>query len=316
MKTKLALIAIGGNSLVKSKFLQTIEDQDKGIQETVTHIVDLIEQGYQVLISHGNGPQVGFIMRRSEVTRKATGLHPVPLVIVVADTQGSIGYQIQIAMHNELRSRGMDGLCATVVTQVVVDKDDPAFASPSKPVGEFYQEAELTEIRQENPDWALIEDSGRGYRRVVASPKPLEIIEKPVIESMLGAGFHVVAAGGGGIPVVHKDTGLEGVNAVIDKDLASSLLAGQLKADLLIISTAIKQVALNFGKPDEKLIGTMTVSEAETYIEQGHFAPGSMLPKIEAAIEFIKNGGKEVIITAPEFIKEAVLNNGGTHIVL
>lgn len=315
MKKKLAFIAIGGNSLVKSKFLQSIEDQDKGIQETAIHIVDLIEQGYQVMISHGNGPQVGFIMRRSEVTRKATGLHPVPLVIVVADTQGSIGFQIQIAMHNELRSRGMDGLFTTIVTQVLVDKNDPAFSSPSKPVGEFYQEDEIAKIREENPDWTLIEDSGRGYRRVVASPKPIEVVERPVIESMLASGFNVIAAGGGGIPVVHKDSGLEGVNAVIDKDLASSLLAAQLKADLLIISTAIKQVALNFGKPDEKLIGTMTVSEAETYIKEGHFAPGSMLPKIEAAVEFIKNGGKEVIITAPENIKEAVLNNGGTHIV-
>lgn len=315
MSAKLAFVAIGGNSLVKSKFLQTIEDQDKGIRETVKHITDLIEQGYQVLISHGNGPQVGFIMRRSEVTRKATGLHPVPLVMVVADTQGSIGYQIQIAMHNELRSRSMDGLCATIVTQVVVNQDDPAFSSPGKPVGEFYQEAELADIQRENPDWTLIEDAGRGYRRVVASPEPLEIIERPVIESMLKAGFHVVAAGGGGIPVVRKGKGLEGVNAVIDKDLASSLLAGQLKADLLIISTAVKQVALNFGKPDQKFIGTMTISEAQTYIKQEHFAPGSMLPKIEAAIAFLENGGKEVIITAPEFIKEAVLKGSGTHIV-
>ncbi len=315
MKKKLAFIAIGGNSLVKSKEHQTVEDQHQAIRETVQHVIDLISQGYQVLISHGNGPQVGFIMRRSEVARQATGLHLVPLVNVVADTQGSIGYQIQQAVNNELAAQGIAGQCVTIVTQVVVDKDDPAFGAPAKPVGEFFQEDQLEDIRSEYPDWSLIEDAGRGYRRVVPSPAPCEIVERPVIESLLEAGYHVIAAGGGGIPVVRNGKDLEGVDAVIDKDLASSLLAGQLHADLLIISTAVKQVALNFGKPDEQLIGTMTMSEAEDYIEQNHFAPGSMLPKIQAALKFLKAGGKEVIITSPEFIKEAVLHGAGTHII-
>jgi carbamate kinase len=315
MKKKLAFIAIGGNSLVKSKEHQTVEDQHQAIRETVQHVIDLISQGYQVLISHGNGPQVGFIMRRSEVARQATGLHLVPLVNVVADTQGSIGYQIQQAVNNELATQGIAGQCVTIVTQVVVDKDDPAFEAPAKPVGEFFQEDQLEDIQREYPDWSLIEDAGRGYRRVVPSPAPCEIVERPVIESLLEAGYHVIAAGGGGIPVVRSGKDLEGVDAVIDKDLASSLLAGQLHADLLIISTAVKQVALNFGKPDEQLIGTMTVGEAEAYIEQDHFAPGSMLPKIQAALKFLKAGGKEVIITSPEFIKEAVLHGAGTHII-
>ena len=315
MKAKLAFVAIGGNSLIKSKALQKVEDQHDAIRETVKHVADLIDQGWQVLVSHGNGPQVGFILRRSEVARRETGLHLVPLVNVVADVQGSIGYQIQQALNNELATRGLAGQCVTVVTQVVVDKDDPAFRSPTKPVGEFFDESQLEAIRREYPDWSLVQDAGRGYRRVVPSPAPHEIVERPVIESLLAAGYHVVAAGGGGIPVVRNGTDLDGVDAVIDKDLASSLLAEQLNADLLIISTAVKEVALNFGKPDQQTIGSMTVSQAEAYIEQGHFAPGSMLPKMQAALKFLKAGGKEVIITSPEFIKEAVLSGSGTHII-
>ncbi len=315
MGKKLAFVAIGGNSLIKSKELQKVEDQHDAIRETVTHVVDLIDQGYQVVISHGNGPQVGFIMRRSEVARQATGLHLVPLVNAVADTQGSIGYQIQQATNNELAARNIAGQCITLVTQVVVDKSDPAFQAPAKPVGEFFDATQLEDIKKEYPDWSLVEDAGRGYRRVVPSPAPHKIIERPIIESLLSQGYHVVAAGGGGIPVVRNGKDFEGVDAVIDKDLVSCLLAGQLGADLLIISTAVEQVALNFGKPDQEFIGTMTVKEAQQYIEQGHFAPGSMLPKIEAALKFIIEGGKEVIITAPEYIKDAVINGKGTHIV-
>ena len=315
MNKKLAFIAIGGNSLIKSKELQTVEDQHTAIQETVRHVADLIEQKYQVLISHGNGPQVGFIMRRSEVARRVTGLHLVPLVNVVADTQGSIGYQIQQSLNNELAGRNIAGQCVTVVTQVVVDRDDAGFKNPTKPVGEFFDADQLAEIRREYPDWTLVEDAGRGFRRVVPSPEPREVIEKPVIESLLDSGYHVVTVGGGGIPVVRTGKGLEGVDAVIDKDLASSLLANQLNAGLLIISTAVEQVALKFGEPDEKPIREMTVAEAEHFIAQGHFAPGSMLPKIQSALRFLKNGGQEVIITAPEFIKEAVTSGRGTHIV-
>ncbi len=315
MNEKLAFIAIGGNSLIKSKELRTVEDQHTAIRETVQHVADLIEQNYQVLISHGNGPQVGFIMRRSEVARRVTGLHLVPLVNVVADTQGSIGYQIQQSLNNELAIRKTAGQCVTVVTQVVVDRDDPGFKKPAKPVGEFFDAEQVAEIRRDYPDWTLVEDAGRGFRRVVPSPEPREVVERPVIESLLNSGYHVVTVGGGGIPVVQTDEGLEGVDAVIDKDLATSLLASQLGAGLLIISTAVEQVALNFGKPDQMTIGKKTVAEAEQYVETGHFAPGSMLPTIQSALSFLKAGGKEVIITAPEFIKEAVTSGRGTHIV-
>jgi carbamate kinase len=247
MNPKLVFIAIGGNSLIKSKELRTVEDQHTAVQETIQHVADLVQQNYQVLISHGNGPQVGFIMRRSEVARRVTGLHLVPLVNVVADTQGSIGYQIQQSLNNELASRNIAGQCVTVVTQVVVDPDDPAFNKPAKPVGEFFEPDQLAEIRRDYPDWTLVEDAGRGFRRVVPSPEPREVIERPVIESLLNSGYHVVTVGGGGIPVVRTDAGLEGVDAVIDKDLATSLLANQLDAGLLIISTAVEQVALDFG---------------------------------------------------------------------
>lgn len=315
MNVKLAFIAIGGNSLIKSKDRQTVEDQHQAIHETIRHVADLIEQGYQVVISHGNGPQVGFIMLRSEVARRETGLHLVPLVNVVADTQGSIGYQIQQSLNNELAARGKEGQCLTVVTQVVVDRNDPGFKKPAKPVGEFYDAAQVEDIRRDYPDWSLVEDAGRGFRRVVPSPEPLEVVEKPVIESLLNSGYHVVTVGGGGIPVVRTDRGLEGVDAVIDKDLASSMLASQLGAGLLIISTAVEQVVLNFGKPDEKGISKMTVAEAEQYIVEGHFAPGSMLPKIQSALRFLRSGGQEVIITSPEYIKDAVLKGKGTHII-
>jgi carbamate kinase len=254
-------------------------------------------------------------MRRSEVARRVTGLHLVPLVNVVADTQGSIGYQIQQSLNNELANRNMAGQCVTVVTQVVVDQNDPGFKEPAKPVGEFFAQEQLADIQRDYPDWTIVEDAGRGFRRVVPSPQPQEVIERPVIESLLSSGYHVVTVGGGGIPVVRTEEGIEGVDAVIDKDLASSLLASQLGAGLLIISTAVEQVALYFGKPEEQPIGNMTVATAEKYIAQGHFAPGSMLPKIQSALRFLKNGGQEVIITAPEFIKEAITNNRGTHIV-
>ena len=315
MDSKLAFIAIGGNSLIKSKDLQAVEDQHQAIRETISHVADLIEQGYQVVISHGNGPQVGFIMLRSEVARRETGLHLVPLVNVVADTQGSIGYQIQQSLNNELAARGQGGQSLTVVTQVIVDKNDPGFKNPAKPVGEFYDADQIDDIQRDYPDWSLVEDAGRGFRRVVPSPEPIEVVERPVIESLLKNGYHVIAVGGGGIPVVCTDQGLEGVDAVIDKDHASAMLASQLGAGLLIISTAVEQVVLNFGTPDAKGIDKMTVAEAEQYIIEGHFAPGSMLPKIQSALRFIKGGGKEVIITSPEFIKEAVTQGRGTHIV-
>jgi carbamate kinase len=312
---KLIFVAVGGNSLIKSKELKRVEDQHQAIRETVLHFADLIEQGFQLVISHGNGPQVGFIMRRSEVARRLTGLHPVPLVNVVADTQGSIGYQVQQSLNNELARRGVEGQCVTVVTQVVVDKDDPGFRNPSKPVGEFFDDEQIGAIHQDNPDWTLVQDAGRGWRRVVPSPEPLEVVEKQVVVALLKNGYHVVTVGGGGIPVVKTEHGLQGVDAVIDKDLASSLLANQLDVGLFIISTEVEEVALNFGKPGQRSINKMTVREAEQFVAEGHFAPGSMLPKIEAALRFLKGGGREVIITSPECLKNAVVSGRGTHIV-
>ena len=315
MNDKLIFVAIGGNSLIKGKRLTTVEDQHRAVQQTVRHFADLITRGYQLVISHGNGPQVGFIMLRSEAAHRVTGLHLVPLPNVVADTQGSIGYQIQQSLNNELDMRGVGGHCVTVVTQVVVDSDDPGFARPSKPVGGFYDNEHLESIRRDYPDWTLVNEPGRGFRRVVPSPEPREVVERPVVETLLKSGYHVVTVGGGGIPVIRTNHGLQGVDAVIDKDLASSLLANQLDVGLFIISTEVEDVSLNFGKPNQKAINRMTVREAEGYVAEGHFAPGSMLPKIEAALRFLKGGGREVIITSPERLKDAVVSGRGTHIV-
>ena len=310
----LLFVAIGGNSLIKGKKLTTVEDQHRAVRQTVRHFADLIARGYQLVISHGNGPQVGFIMLRSEAAHRVTGLHVVPLPNVVADTQGSIGYQIQQSLNNELAMRGLEGHCVTIVTQVVVDRDDPGFERPSKPVGGFYDDAHMESIRRDYPDWTLVNEPGRGFRRVVPSPEPLEVVEKPVVETLLQAGYHVVTVGGGGIPVIRTNHGLEGVDAVIDKDLASSLLANQLGIDVFVISTEVEHVSLNFGKANQRPIDTMTVREAEAYISEGHFAPGSMLPKIEAALRFLRRGGRRVIITAPEFLEDAILDGRGTHI--
>lgn len=322
MNKKLAVIAIGGNSLIKHRDKQSVDDQYQALVETMEHVADVIAKGWQVLVTHGNGPQVGFIMLRSEIARSVAGLHIVPLVSCVADTQGAIGYQIQQALDNVLRRRGLVdniGKTVTVVTQVGVDANDPGFKDPHKYVGEFYAEDQLDELRVQHPDWQLKKDSNRGWRRVVASPVPNKIVELDAIKNLLGAGFNVVAVGGGGIPVQEKmiDGKIEitGVDAVIDKDLASALLAGQLNADMLVISTGVEQVALNFGTPLEQKLGIVPVSEMEKYIAEGHFPAGSMGPKVQAAVDFIRNGGREVVITSPEFL-DAALNHGkGTHIV-
>ncbi|KAB1443133.1 carbamate kinase [Pseudodesulfovibrio senegalensis] len=315
MARKLAVVAMGGNSLIRDPSRKSVEDQYEAVTETVRHIAELIAAGYQVVITHGNGPQVGFIMLRSELARQYAGLHMVPLVSCVADTQGAIGYQIQQALANELRRRGLDGQTATVVTQVTVDPADPGFADPSKPVGEFYEAAEVDELKKLHPDWILKEDSGRGFRRVVPSPKPVDIVETPAVRTLLKDGFHVVTAGGGGIPVIDTDQGLLGVDAVIDKDLATGLLATKLGAPLLVISTAVPSVALNFGTPEQKNLGTVSVDEMQAYLDQGHFAPGSMAPKVQAALDFIRAGGEKVIITDPQTIGKAINDGAGTHIV-
>jgi carbamate kinase len=321
MNKKTIVIAIGGNSLIKDGTHKTVADQYEAICETASHIANLVEEGNEVVISHGNGPQVGFILRRSEIAAAAESMHPVPLVSCDADTQGAIGYQIQQAMDNEFRNRSIkcgDDLktAVTVVTQVEVDRKDPAFMKPSKPIGSFYTDEDAAVIKTKYPNWTLVSDAGRGFRRVVSSPKPVSILELGAIERLVNSGYCVIAVGGGGIPVVKDENNWVGVDAVIDKDFASSLLAEQLKADILIISTGVEKVCLNFGKPNQKNLDEVTLSELKKYIDEGHFAPGSMLPKIEAALKFIENGGEKVIITSPEFLGKAVKGETGTHIVM
>ncbi|RLC75464.1 MAG: carbamate kinase [Chloroflexi bacterium] len=314
-KHKLAVVAIGGNSLIKDKSHASVLDQYLAAKETCRHIADMVEQGWDVAIGHGNGPQVGFILRRSEIAAKIAGMHEVPLESCGADTQGAIGYHLQQNLQNEFKRRGMQKAAATVVTQVVVDKNDPAFQTPSKPIGTFMEEAEAQE-RAEKEGWTVVEDAGRGWRRVVPSPLPQEIAELGAVRQLLDAGIITITVGGGGIPVTRNDEGdLEGVAAVIDKDYASSLLAQAIGADLFLISTAVEQVYVNFGKPDQWAIDTMNVAEAKRYMEEGHFAAGSMLPKIQAIIWFLENGGQEALITNPENIARALRGETGTRIV-
>ncbi|MFZ5820031.1 MAG: carbamate kinase [Chloroflexota bacterium] len=315
-KQKLAVVAIGGNSLIKDKTHQTVEDQYQAAKETTYHIADMIEQGWDVAIGHGNGPQVGFVLRRSEIAAKTEGMHEVPLDVCGADTQGAIGYALQQNLQNELYQRGIKKKVVTVITQVLVDKDDPAFKNPTKPIGGFMDEPEAKR-REKEQKWSVVEDAGRGWRRVVASPLPKEIVELETVQTLLGAGIVTVTVGGGGIPVIDPGDGnYEGIAAVIDKDFASSLLAQQIGADLFVISTAVEKVALNFGKPEEKWLDKMTLSEAKQYLAEGtHFAKGSMAPKIQAIIWFLENGGKQALITNPENIGRALKGETGTLIV-
>ncbi len=313
MTSKVAVIAIGGNSLIKDEAHKTVEDQYLAAKETCLHIADMIEAGYEVIIGHGNGPQVGFILRRSEIAAKAEGMHEVPLDVCGADTQGAIGYALQQNLQNELRRRKISKPVATVVTQVLVDRADPAFKNPTKPIGSFMDQAEAKR-REKDLGWNVVEDAGRGWRRVVASPLPKEIIEIEAIKALIAAGVIVISTGGGGIPVVRNTAGdLEGVAAVIDKDFGSSLLATNVGAELFVISTAVEKAALNYGKPNQKWLDKMTLAEAKSYLAEGsHFAKGSMAPKIQAIIRFLEAGGKRALITNPDNIGRALKGETGT----
>jgi len=313
---KLAVVAIGGNSLIKDEKHVSVEDQYLAAKETTLHIADMIEAGWDVAIGHGNGPQVGFILRRSEIAAKTEGMHEVPLDACGADSQGAIGYALQQNLQNELHRRKIEKSVATVVTQVLVDKDDPAFKKPSKPIGGFMQQDEAKR-REKDQGWSVVEDAGRGWRRVVASPLPKEIVELSTVKALISAGIIAITVGGGGIPVIDAGDGeYKGVAAVIDKDYASSLLAQQIKANLFVISTAVEKVAINFGKPDQKWLDKMTVSEAKKYLAEGtHFAKGSMAPKIQAIIWYLENGGEKALITNPENIGRALKGETGTWIV-
>ncbi|HOW97762.1 MAG TPA: carbamate kinase [Kiritimatiellia bacterium] len=313
MPKPLVVIAIGGNSLIKDAKHMTVLDQYLAAGETSHHIAALVNEGYRVAITHGNGPQVGFILMRSEIAR--TQLHQVPLESCVADTQGAIGYQVEQTLMNELHRQGVRHSIVSVVTQVVVDKDDTAFQNPTKPIGPFFTKEDAFQ-HQEKDGWAVKEDAGRGWRRVVPSPKPLEIVEEGVIRTLLENDVIVVAVGGGGIPVIRLPDGdLQGCAAVIDKDAASSLLARHLKADLFVISTGVDKVALDFGKPTQRYLDRMTLAEARRHLKDGQFPAGSMGPKIEAAISYLEDGGREVIITQPHLLEDAIRGKTGTRIV-
>ncbi len=310
---KVAVIAVGGNALIKDDQHRSVPDQYEAACETMHHIANLIEAGWKVVISHGNGPQVGFIVRSVELSRKE--LPGVPLDTCDAETQGAIGYMFQKALQNEFRQRGLKKQAVTLVTQVLVDKHDPAFQHPSKPIGSFFHDMETIQLMQRE-GWVMAEDAGRGWRRVVPSPKPKAIVEQDVITQLVHQGVIVIAAGGGGIPVIENDEGkLEGIEAVIDKDYASALLATNLAADVFVIPTAVEKVALNFNQPTQRWLDRITLSEAKTYLAQGHFLKGSMGPKIDACIQFLENGGQAAVITTPEQIEQALEGQAGTWIV-
>jgi carbamate kinase len=313
---KVAVVAIGGNSLIKDKRHQTVEYQYRAAEETTRHIADMVEAGWDIAIGHGNGPQVGFILRRSEIAHRVEGMHEIPLDVCGADSQGAIGYALQQNLQNELHRRGIKKSVATVITQVLVDKNDQAFQNPSKPIGSFMEQDEANR-RATDLGWSVVEDAGRGWRRVVASPLPKEVIEIESVDTLIKSGVIVITVGGGGIPVIDKGNGeYIGTAAVIDKDYASSLLAQLIKADLLLISTAVEKVALNFGQPNQHWIDRMTLLEAKRYLAEGvHFAKGSMAPKIQAIIWFLEAGGKQAIITNPENISRALEGETGTLIL-
>lgn len=313
---KIAVVAIGGNSLIKDEKHKSVEDQYLAAKETTLHIADMIEAGWDVAIGHGNGPQVGFILRRSEIAARVEGMHEIPLDVCGADSQGAIGYALQQTLQNELYKRNIKKNVATVITQVLVDRNDKAFQNPSKPIGGFMDEPEAKR-RETDMGWSVVEDAGRGWRRVVASPMPKEVVELDTVKALLAAGVVVITVGGGGIPVIDVSDGeYRGVAAVIDKDYASSLLAREINADLFLISTAVEKVAINFGKPNEKWLDRMTLAEAKGYLAEGtHFAKGSMAPKIQAIIWYLEAGGKQALITSPEKIGQALRGKTGTWIV-
>lgn len=312
---ELIVVAIGGNSIIKDNASQSIEHQAEAVKAVASTVLEMLASDYNVVLTHGNGPQVGLDLRRSEIAHELEGLPLTPLANCVADTQGGIGYLIQQALNNRLAQRG-ERKAVTVVTQVEVDKNDPGFTHPTKPIGAFFSESQRDELQQAHPEWRFVEDSGRGYRRVVASPEPKRIVEAEAIKALTRQGFVVIGAGGGGIPVVRSPQGdYQSVDAVIDKDLSTALLAREIDADILVITTGVEKVCVNFGKPNQQALGCVGISEMSRYMQEGHFPAGSMLPKIVASLTFLQHGGKRVIITTPECLPAALRGETGTHIV-
>ena len=311
-KHRVVVIALGGNALIMEGQRGTIAEQFENTRKSLDGIVYCLKQGYGVVITHGNGPQVGNLLLMVEASRNQ--VPELPLGVCVADTEGAIGYMIQQSLTNRLRKEGLDRCVVTVLTQVIVDKHDTAFSNPTKPIGPFFTREDAERFRKEK-GWHIVEDSHRGYRRVVASPNPLKVVEDRAVRGLLEAGDIVIAAGGGGIPVIMKEDGdLEGVDVVVDKDLASSVLARDIKADCLMMITCVEHVFLNFKQPNERALKTLTVKEAERYLKEGHFPPGSMGPKIQAAINFLNWGGEVAIIAAIDKVKEALEGITGTKI--
>ena len=306
-----AVVAVGGNSLILDAGHESIPDQFKAAQITARHIVDMVEQEWDVVVTHGNGPQVGFILRRSELA--SPEVSPVPMDYAGADIQGAVGYMFQKALRNEMRHRGHLIQVATVVTQTLVDRADPAFDDPTKPIGTYMTEERARTLASEQ-GWIVREDAGRGWRRMVPSPAPIEIVELEAIKTLHAAGILVICCGGGGIPVVENDDGsLQGVEAVIDKDLASSVLAADLSAELLVISTAVPKVALRFGTPEQEWLDSVSLDQAKAYFAEGHFLKGSMEPKMRGIISFLESGGQRAIVTNPENLGRALRGETGSH---
>jgi len=311
--SRTALIAIGGNSLIRAGERGTIDEQLANAHATARTLAAMVKSGWRIVITHGNGPQVGAALMRSE--RAAGEVYTHPLDVCVATTQSEIGYLLQRAMEYELRQLGLTTPVITVLTQVRVDADDPAFKNPTKPIGPFYSKEEA-EQKKRRMGWQIVEDSARGYRRVVPSPEPREVFEQGIIKHLLDEGMIVIACGGGGIPVIeHENHRVEGSEAVIDKDRASALLAAALEVDLFAISTDARHVYLDFKKSTQRALDRVTADELQQYFDEGQFPPGSMGPKVESAIRFMRNGGKEVIITSFEYLTDAIEGSDGTHIV-
>ncbi len=310
MSEKRIVIAIGGNAILKENQKGTVAEQFENVRACCGPIVELYKKGYQIVLVHGNGPQVGNILLQAEAAADTVPVQTIDLC--GAQTQGQLGYMLQLSMQNAFREQGVDGKITGVVTQVVVDRQDPAFQDPTKPIGPFFTEERARELTRERPELIFREDAGRGYRRVVPSPKPLRVIEADSVNALLRRGHIVVTCGGGGIPVSLEDGRYRGVEAVIDKDLAAALLAQDIEADMLAILTGVDQVYVDFGKPTQRAISRMTASQARAYMEQGQFPAGSMKPKIQAALNYLESGGKEVLITSMERLTDALLGSTGT----
>lgn len=310
---KRIVLAVGGNALITDKNHQSEADQYEQVKITCSHIAPLIEAGHELVISHGNGPQVGFILESSELAFQNKILDRIPIDSADAQTQGSIGFYLVQNLRNILTEKNLSYEVAGIITQSLVDINDPAFNNPTKPIGSFYTQEEAQALHEKN-NWTVAEDAGRGWRRVIPSPEPISIIEKEIIKKLLKEKIIIIASGGGGIPVIKKDNKLIGIEAVIDKDKASALLANEISADELIIATAVEKVYLNYKKSNQQELNKVNLKEIKKYLEAGHFAKGSMLPKIQAVIKFLENGGKKAIITSPEKLSEALAGKTGTHI--